>query len=57
MRRIEIDRKAIRFAKNKYSVNVFWHDAIGQRGFRFFIRQLIKGCQLLSQDDLGLNPS
>ena len=53
MKRIDVDRQAIRFSKNKYSVNVFWRDLIGRRGFQFFLRQLIKGLQLLTHEDLG----
>jgi hypothetical protein len=51
MRRFNIDSESIRFFRDNYGVNVFWYDVIGQRGFRFFLHQFIKGCKLLIQDN------
>ena len=47
MREFKSDRKAMYFTRNGYGVNVFWKDALGQRGIRFFFTQLIKGLKLI----------
>ena len=47
MKELKVDKKAMYFTKDNYGVNVFWCDAIGRRGFRFFLAQLIKGIKLL----------
>ena len=47
MKEFKIDKNAMYFTKDNYGVNVFWRDMIGQRGFRFFLHQLIKGVKIL----------
>ena len=47
MKEFKVNKKAMYFTKDNCGVNVFWRDAIGRRGFRFFFAQLIKGIKLL----------